>query len=119
MTLRIALAAVVALIMLPTAGCAPALIGAGAAGGYYVGKDERSVGEIAEDTATTARVNAEYARDEVVSAWAVNVDTFRGNVTLYGNVPSREAAERAVRLAQGVKGVKQVDSKLNVVPERQ
>ena len=35
------------LIPMVFAGCAPALIGGAAVGGYYVGKDDRSVGQIA------------------------------------------------------------------------
>jgi hyperosmotically inducible protein len=111
-------AILIPLVAVGIAGCAPALVGAGAAGGYYVAKDERSVAEIAADAAVTARVNAAYARDEVVSAWDINVDTFRGHVTLHGTVPSRDAIDRAVQLARAQKGVKNVAAYLKVVPPR-
>lgn len=106
------------LVALGIAGCAPALVGAGAAGGYYVAKDERTVTEIASDAAVTTRVKTAYARDEVVSAWDINVDTFRGHVTLHGTVPNRDAIDRAVRLARAQKGVENVVAYLEVVPQR-
>jgi hyperosmotically inducible periplasmic protein len=108
----------VPLLALAVAGCAPALIGAGAAGGYYVGKDERSVGEIASDAAVTARINTAFAQDEVVSAWDVNVDTFRGHVTLHGTVPTQDAIDRAIQIARGQRGVESVEAHLEVVPDR-
>jgi hyperosmotically inducible periplasmic protein len=107
------------LLALGIAGCAPALIGAGAgaAGGYYVGKDERSVGEITSDATVTGRVNTAFARDDVVSAWDINVDTFRGHVTLEGSVPSQDAISRAVQIASAQKGVESVEARLEIVPE--
>jgi hyperosmotically inducible periplasmic protein len=107
------------LLALGLAGCAPALVGAGAgaAAGYYVGQDERSAGEIASDATVTGRVNSAFAQDDVVSAWDINVDAFRGHVTLEGSVPSHDAIDRAVRIASAQKGVESVEAKLEVVPE--
>ncbi|HRP76343.1 MAG TPA: BON domain-containing protein [Rhodocyclaceae bacterium] len=107
-----------ALLALSVTACAPALVGAGAAGGYYVAKDERTIGEIASDAAVTARVNTAYARDDVVSAWDINVDTFRGHVTLHGTVPSQDAIDRAVRIARAQRDVESVQAYLEVVPQR-
>jgi hyperosmotically inducible periplasmic protein len=109
---------VVPLLALGITACGPALVGAGAgaAAGYYVGQDERSAGEIASDAAVTARINTAFARDNLVSAWDVNVDTFRGRVTLRGAVPSTEALDRAVGIARAQKGVESVKAELEVVP---
>jgi len=96
------------------AGCAPVLIGGGAAAGYYVGKDERTLGEITDDANITAKIKTKYIADKAISAWDINVDTYRGVVSLYGRVPSQEVANRAVTLARGVEGVRQVNSKLTV-----
>jgi osmotically-inducible protein OsmY len=95
-------------------GCAAAVIGGAAAGGYYVAKSDRSAGEIASDTRITSSINALYVKDESISAFDVNVDTSRGRVTLYGNVPSQQAAQHAVELARSVDGVQGVQSKLTV-----
>jgi hyperosmotically inducible periplasmic protein len=96
-------------------GCAPVLVGGAAAGGYYVGKDDRSVGEITDDASITTAVNAKYVKDDLVKARDINVDTHQGVVTLHGTVASAKVAERAVQLARAVKGVRQVVSKLRVV----
>lgn len=96
-------------------GCGALVVGGAATGGYYVGQDERSAGEISRDATITSTINTRYVRDRDVSAMDINVDTYRGVVTLYGSVASQRAADRAVEIARGVKGVKQVNSKLTVV----
>ncbi|MGD2074090.1 MAG: BON domain-containing protein [Gammaproteobacteria bacterium] len=98
-------------------GCAAAVIGGAAAGGYYVAQSDRSAAEIANDTTITSTINTRYVKDDLVSAFDVNVDTSRGVVTLYGNVPSEQAARRAVALARSVAGVKRVESRLTVRPK--
>jgi hyperosmotically inducible protein len=90
-------------------GCAAALIGGAAAGGYYVGKDERSAKQIAEDGAITSAVKSKMIVDKDVKALDVNVDTYNSVVRLTGTVRTaaqRSAAERVARGAKGVKGVK-------------
>ncbi len=98
------------------AGAAAAVIGGAAAGGYYVAQSDRSAAEIAADATITSTINSRYVKDELVSAFDVNVDTNRGQVTLYGTVPSQAAAQRAVELARTVKGVTRIESKLTVRP---
>lgn len=98
------------------AGCAPLLVGGGAAAGYYMGKDERTFGEMADDAAITVKIKNKYLADETVDAGRVSVDSYRGAVMLYGTVPSREMADRAVELARSTPGVKQVSSGLTVAP---
>lgn len=93
-------------------GCAGLVLGGTAAGGYYVAKDKRSFGEITADAAITSSVNAKYVTDDLVSALDVNVDTYRGVVTLNGLVPNHAAATRAVELALGTKNVTKVISNL-------
>jgi hyperosmotically inducible protein len=100
---------------LSMSGCAPVLIGGAAVGGYYVGKDDRSVSQIASDASITASINAKYAKDSQVSAIDINVDTRYGVVVLYGNVSSQHVANRAVQIARSTKGVKKVISKLTVI----
>lgn len=95
-------------------GCAAAVVGGAAAGGYYAGKDERSVGQIAADASITSTINTEYVKDDLVKARSINVDTYNGVVTLYGNVPNQAVADRAVSIARGVKNVRQVVSKLSI-----
>ena len=103
------------LLVLSVPGCTPVLVGGAAAGGYYVGKDERTVGEISTDARITTAVNARFVRDEEVKARNIDVDTYRGVVTLHGSVPSHAVADRAVYLARTTKGVVKVVNKLTVV----
>lgn len=103
------------LALVQLAGCAAAVVGGAAAGGYYVGKDERSVGQITDDGVITSKVNAEFVNDGLVKARDINVDTYNNVVYLNGVVSSEAAHERAVQLARGVSGVKKVVDKLRVV----
>lgn len=95
-------------------GCAAAVVGGAAAGGYYVGQDERSAGQIATDASITSTINTRYVQDDLVKARTINVDTYNGVVTLYGTVANQSVADRAIAIARGVKGVRQVVSKLTV-----
>lgn len=66
------------------------------------------------DAAITAAVNAELARDEELSALNIDVDTVDGRVALKGTAPNEAARERAVRLAQNVDGVSEVENQLTL-----
>jgi len=68
-----------------------------------------------KDTTITARIKTALARDKSVSASAIHVNTTAGVVTLKGNVPSPEMAERAAQLAAQTDGVKSVNNQLVVV----
>ena len=108
---------VVVLVLMSTlwlSGCGALLVGGAATGGYYVGKDDRSLGRITDDATITSSINAKYVRDDLVKALDINVDTYNGVVTLYGNVKSGAAAARAVHLAKTTRGVAQVISRLTV-----
>jgi hyperosmotically inducible protein len=99
--------AVVAVFSL--SGCAAALIGGAAAGGYYAGKDERTAGQIARDGAITTEVKSKMIADKDVKALDVNVDTYENVVILRGTVRTtaqRAAAERVARSAKNVKSVR-------------
>lgn len=100
------------------AGCTPVLVAGAGAAGYYVGKDSRSAGRIADDAAITASVKARLAKDNLTSVIDIDVDTYNGVVTLYGKVPSERALDRAVAVARHTRGVRRVVSKLAVAPPK-
>jgi len=109
--------AVIALIMLAPlglAGCVAAVVGGAAAGGYYVGKDDRSAERIAADAAITADVKARLIAEPGIRSLSINVDTFNGNVSLKGDVKTAAQRTTAERLARRVKGVKSVRNELAV-----
>jgi hyperosmotically inducible protein len=95
-------------------GCAAVVVGGAAAGGYYVASDQRSLAEITSDAGITSAINAKFIQDDLVSPVAVNVDTYKGVVTLQGTVDSPLAARHAYDMAYSVDGVTQVFSKLTI-----
>ena len=97
-------------------GCVPLVIGGAAVGGYYLGKDDRSPARIAEDGAITTRVKSKLVGDKYVDAFAIDVDTHEGVVTLHGSVGTRFEREQAERLALAVSGVQRVDNRIRVEP---
>ena len=95
-------------------GCAAALIGGAAAGGYYVGKEKRSAAQISRDGAITASVKSKLLADPAVKGLDVNVDTYENVVILRGEVDRAEQRAAAERIARTVKGVKGVRNELRV-----
>ena len=95
-------------------GCAPVLIGGGAAAGYKVGTDERGVGRIWDDTAITTKIKTRMIKDPLVKARKIDVDTTDGNVVLVGVVKTNAEVQRALEIARGVPGVRSVRSSLQV-----
>lgn len=107
----------VSLMSCTTAGVVATGIIGGVAAGYYVGKDERTLEEIADDVSITAAVKSKFVADKSVSALNINVDTFMGVVTLYGSTKSKAIESHAMQLAAQVKGVQKVVSKMTVLSE--
>ena len=98
-------------------GCTVLAAGGAAAGGYYVAKDKRSIGVMADDASITYSINAKFLKDDLVSPVDINVDTYKGVVTLQGMVSNPAVARRAYDLAYSVKGVTQVISHLTIRSE--
>lgn len=88
--------------------------GAGAEGGYVLSQEDRTAGQTFDDQSITASIKTKMLADQEVSGLDINVDTFKGNVTLKGFVDSEHEAEKAVAIARNTSGVTQVRSKLVV-----
>jgi hyperosmotically inducible periplasmic protein len=95
-------------------GCVAAVVGGAAAGGYYVGKDERSAERIAQDAAITADVKARLIAEPGIRSLSINVDTNNGNVTLKGDVKTAAQRSTAGSIARKVEGVTSVRNDLTV-----
>lgn len=67
-------------------GCAAVLVGAGATGGYLVGKDDRPVASIVNDATITTKIKALFLGDSEIESFKIAVDTYFGIVTLKGRV---------------------------------
>lgn len=102
-------------ITISMSGCEVLLIGAAAAGGYYVGKDERDFDTITSDALITSAVKTALINDDEISAFDINVDTYNAKVTLIGHVAKHSLIDRAVKIAQSVNGVASVKSHLIVI----
>lgn len=97
-------------------GCHAVLLGSAAVASYEVAKDERSASEVASDTRIVADIKQKLLRDKTISGWDVNVDSYKGEVTLHGNISDQTAKERALLIAQSAKGVVKITSKLIIIP---
>jgi osmotically-inducible protein OsmY len=92
------------------------------AGGAQASADVKQLSEQAgdkvADAVITTTVNAEFARDQSLSATKIDVDTAGGNVALRGTAPSQSARDRATQIAAHVKGVRSVDNQLTIEPAK-
>ncbi len=101
-------------LLLTATGCATALVGAGATGGYKVATDERNAGGMWDDSAITSKIKSELLNDPLTTAFQIDVDTLEGNVFLTGVVETKEESKRAVEIARNVSGVKKITNNLQI-----
>jgi len=66
------------------------------------------------DTAITASIKTDILKDPDLSVLKIDVDTRQGVVTLNGLAGNDEARQRAEKIAEGVKGVREVRNYLVV-----
>ena len=76
----------------------------------------KSVGNVIDDATITGRVKTALLNDPDVPGLRIDVDTFKGVVTLSGGVKSEGEAEKAVTIAKKTPGVVDVKSTLQVTP---
>ena len=76
----------------------------------------KTVGQTIDDTTITTRVKTAMLNDESVGGLRVDVDTFKGVVTLSGRVKSQAEKERAIAIARSTSGVVEVKDALQIEP---
>ena len=74
----------------------------------------KTVGDTIDDATITTRVKTAFINDPVVGALRIDVDTFKGVVTLSGRVKSKDEETKAIALARTIKGVNDVKSTLQI-----
>ena len=74
----------------------------------------KTIGETIDDTTITTRVKTAMLNDPAVGGLSIDVDTYKGVVTLSGRVRSEAERERAVAVARQTSGVSDVRSELAV-----
>ncbi len=80
----------------------------------FLGACGKTVGETIDDATITTRVKTAYVNDPVVGALRIDVDTFKGVVTLSGRVKSKDEEQKAIQIARSIKGVTDVRSTLQI-----
>lgn len=103
-------------IHLSLIGCAVSGCGIGTASdaGYVGSPPQRSAGDTLDDQLIVTKIKSELLADPEVSGLNINVDSFKGIVTLRGVTKTGHEADRALYLAQRTSGVREVRSKLVV-----
>ena len=74
----------------------------------------KSIGSTYDDASITTRVKTVFVNDPAVGIQKIDVDTFKGVVTLTGRVESKETEQKAIELARKIKGVVDVHSKVTI-----
>lgn len=104
----------ISLIIVSFNGCLLAALGVGAEAGYVASQEDRTVKETLNDQAIVSTVKTKLLANSEVSGLDINVDSFKGVVTLKGVVGTQAEVSKAIAIASGVSGVKSVRSKLFV-----
>lgn len=74
----------------------------------------KSVSTTIDDGSITARVKTAFLGDPLINLERIDVDTFKGVVTLSGQVKTKEAEAKAIELAKTIRGVTDVKSNLKI-----
>jgi osmotically-inducible protein OsmY len=95
-------------LCLTVALAGPAALGTAACG--------KTVGDTIDDATITGRVKTALLNDPDVAGLKIDVDTFKGVVTLSGAVETQAEANKAMQIARQTPGVSDVKSTLQVNP---
>ena len=112
-------AAAIALMLagsLGLAGCTEFAVGTVATAGLAVA-EERSVGDVIDDLTIRAQLNQIFFEDDVDLYRDVSFGVVEGRVLLKGSVPGPEHRIRAIQLAWGAAGVREVINEIQVTDE--
>lgn len=67
-----------------------------------------------DDHTISTRVKTAFINDPVVGALRIDVETFKGVVTLKGRIKTKDEEAKAVALARTIRGVVDVKSELQI-----
>lgn len=104
-------------LLVATSACGCLAAGAAAVGGeagYVSAQEDRTAGQTIDDQVIVSKVKTKFLADSEVSGLDINVDSFKGQVTLKGFVKSDREAQKAIEIARNTSGVRGVNSKLIV-----
>jgi osmotically-inducible protein OsmY len=95
-------------------GCAAAVIGGAAAGGYIVGEERRTAGALTDDQTIEFRVSSRVT--EKYGSAHVNSTSYNRLVLLTGEAPTAEAKADIEKIARSVPDVRGIYNELTVAP---
>ena len=72
----------------------------------------RSLGETLDDGVITNKLKTKFMKDKTVKAFQIDIDTWKGVVSLRGKVDSQNQIYKAIEMAERQTGVKEVKSYL-------
>jgi osmotically-inducible protein OsmY len=102
-TIRALAAALAAITLLATVGCATS-----------ASSKHQSTGEYLDDSVITTKVKAAIFNEPNLKSTEIKVETYDGVVQLSGFVSSADAQARAVEVARRIDGVKSVKNDMQV-----
>lgn len=108
----------VILPLLATNACVPVLVGAAAGGAAATGSGLYLTQRHGVDKLLIERVLMVYENDPKLQNLKLDVDAENGTVKIYGFVPRRQDEEYILTKTGKVKGVKQVISRITILPPR-
>ena len=76
----------------------------------------KTVGDTIDDATITTRIKTALLNDPEIGGLRIDVDTFKGVVTLSGRVKTKEEEAKAIAIARKIGGVNDVKSTLLVQP---
>lgn len=76
----------------------------------------KTIGETIDDTTITTRVKTSMLNDPAVGGTQIDVDTYKGVVTLSGRVKSQAEHDQALAIARKTDGVTEVKDALQIIP---
>lgn len=91
-----------------------ALLLAGSIASCSSSPQSESAGQYVDSSAASAKIKTELLSDDLVSGTSIDVETYKGTVILSGFVDSEAEKERAVEIAESMKGVRDVEEALIV-----
>lgn len=103
MSIRHTLAALAAVALLATAGCA-------------VTRGQESVGAYVDDATITTQIKGRFVESKAVAASSISVETLNGTVMLSGFAKDATEKSTAEAIARQVNGVKAVKNEIAIRP---
>jgi len=107
--------ALIALALIPSAGCAPVVV-AGAAVGATLMTDKRTAAAIADDQAIELKAGGELNADEMLKDAHVSVTSYNRVVLLTGQVPTQDLRERVIAHMNTIDKVRRIHDELELGP---